>query len=180
MNEMSMPPVNPLQQSETAKNYFDRLVEDVRPAFESQGIELNFAGYHQLRELNKSLTPYEGEKAWYIAQGFLEWEDYFVGCLGVTEKLLLDSETSKQEILAEASFRLDPKTVNNGNRLANGDSKVVESRRIRNAYQSFHNQLKSKIKACQTGHFMAKKTWEIAVMREQTHHYQQRNGGPRG
>lgn len=174
---MAMPPVNPLQQSEEAKDYFDRLVEDVSPVFEkTANIKLDFTGYHELMESYKKLNPSDPYQAWYLAQAFSQWEDYFVGCLGMTQKFLLDSETTKKETYSRVSLGADKEKVNNGKRIADMTPDVVAVRRNRNAYEAFYEALKNKIKFLQNAHFMAKKTWELAAMREQQFYRQQGHG----
>ena len=170
---MAMPPINPLQQSEGAKDYFDRLVEDVSETFEREAnLKLDFTGYHELMEAYKKLNPQDPYQAWYLAQAFSQWEDYFVGCLGITQKLLLDSETTKKEQYSRVSIDADKEKVNNGKRIADMSPTIVQVRKNRNAYVAFYEALKNKIKFLQNAHFMAKKTWELGVMREQQYYRQ--------
>ena len=163
---MVMPPKKPLLLDGVEMDYFDRLIEDVAPIFKLYNVELDFAGYDELKDLYESCDPEDSHTLWHLAKAFNTWEDYFIECLSVTQKLLLDAETTKKEVQANKSIELDPVKVANGDRLADRSEELVAMRKNRNAFQSVYDLLKNKQKSAQNGYYLCKKAYELRTQME--------------
>ena len=163
---MVMPPKKPLMLNGVEMDYFDRLIEDVAPIFNLYQVDLDFAGYDELKELYEACDPTDAHTLWQLAKAFNTWEDYFIECLSVTQKLLLDAETTKKEVQATKSIELDPVKVANGDRLADRSSELVTMRKNRNAFQAVYDLLKNKQKSAQNGYYLCKKAYELQVQQQ--------------
>ena len=163
---MVMPPKKPLILNGVEMDYFDRLIEDVAPIFKLHQIDLDFAGYDELKDLYESCDPDDAHTLWHLAKAFNTWEDYFIECLAVTQKLLLDAETTKKEVQATKSIELDPVKVANGDRLADRSEELVTMRKNRNAFQAVYDLLRNKQKSAQNGYYLCKKAYELKTQRD--------------
>lgn len=163
---MVMPPKKPLLFNGVEMDYFDRLIEDVAPIFKLYQVDLDFAGYDELKDLYEACDPTDAHTLWQLAKAFNTWEDYFIECLSVTQKLLLDAETTKKEVQATKSIELDPVKVANGDRLADRSSELVTMRKNRNAFQAVYDLLKNKQKSAQNGYYLCKKAYELQVQQQ--------------
>lgn len=163
---MVMPPKKPLLLNGVEMDYFDRLIEDVAPIFKLYQVELDFEGYDELKALYESCDPDDAHTLWHLAKAFNTWEDYFIECLAVTQKLLLDAETTKKEVQAKKSIELDPVKVANGDRLADRSEELVAMRKNRNAFQSMYDFLRNKQKSSQNGYYLCKKAYELRTQME--------------
>lgn len=163
---MVMPPKKPLVLNGVEMDYFDRLIEDVAPIFNLYQVELDFSGYDELKDLYESCDPDDAHTLWHLAKAFNTWEDYFIECLSVTQKLLLDAETTKKEVQANKSIELDPAKVANGDRLADRSEELVTMRKNRNAFQAVYDLLKNKQKSAQNGYYLCKKAYELRTQME--------------
>lgn len=157
---MAQPPKFSPQLKTNQDTYLNQLIEQVQPAFQAYGVELDFEGYDELLASYAKLNLSDANAAWELARDFNLWTNYLLECLGLTQKLLLDSETTKKEIMASVSIKQDGRNVSNGERLANMSDKVVLARRNRNAYKAFHDLLKSKLEILKQSHYFCKSTWE--------------------
>lgn len=163
---MVMPPKKPLILNGVEMDYFDRLIEDVAPIFKLYNVELDFSGYDELKDLYESCDSDDSHTLWHLAKAFNTWEDYFIECLSVTQKLLLDAETTKKEVQANKSIELDPVKVANGDRLADRSEELVTMRKNRNAFQAVYDLLKNKQKSAQNGYYLCKKAYELRTQME--------------
>lgn len=157
---MAKPPVNPIVVNDTPTDYFQHLTEMVKPNFEEVGIKLNFSGYKETILEYASLKDSDTDKAWQLARDLNMWSEYFSDISNITQKLLLDSETTKIEQIAISSFESDNVKVANGDRLANKDERVVNARRIRNAFKSFFSELEAKVDFLERAYYHCKNTCE--------------------
>lgn len=155
---MCKPPVSPLIIEGIPMNYFDNLVEMVRPFFNEINIKLNFDGYKKTIETYSNLDDDDAKLAWKLSRDLNMWSEYFADLSNVVLKLLLDSETDKIEQIAVASFEADNGKVANGDRLANKDKRVVFIRKKRNSFKAFNLELESKVKFLDRAYYHCKAT----------------------
>ena len=150
---MARPPVLPINQEQ---DYFDKFIDEISPYFKNSNIPLDFNGYKETVELYSTLNANEGSKAWELSRDFNMWSEYFSQLKALCEKYFLDSEVDEKEIFSNASSLADVKSVSNGDRLANKDSEVVSSRKIKNNLKAFSTLLDSEIDFSNKAHHHCK------------------------
>ena len=139
---MAKPPVLPI---DGRMNYFDKLVEEIRPLFEGKGITLDFSGYKETVNKYSAVNSTDFEQLWELSRDFNMWGEYFSELQSLVEKLFLDGEVDEKKEFATASVSEDVKSVANGDRIANKNKEVVNARRYKNLMKSFLLNLESKI-----------------------------------
>lgn len=161
---MSLPPLYPLT-NESGKqiSYFDKLAEYASNYLKEDGINLNFDGYVKTILEYNNLRENDFSKAWELTKKINTWTEYFSGVANLIQKLYLDSETTKIEAQAIASYCADSIKVANGDRLANKDTNVVNARKKRNTLKSFYDELESKIKFMERAYYHCKATCDWAT-----------------
>lgn len=137
--KLPLPPSDPLNYKKfTYLRYF---ALTVNKDFEKYGVELNFSGltdtcmdyiYNDCKNIQKASK---------ISREFNMWANYIDSLEGVTKKLYLDSETAKTNQIAIASHLHGGKNKAHGERLANMDERVINSRKTRNSFDAFHECL---------------------------------------
>lgn len=157
---MAKPPVNPISIDNKPTDYFQHLTEIVRSDFEAEGINLNFHGYKKTIFEYSSLIDSNTQRAWELARDLNMWSEYLSDIASITQKLLLDSETTKIEQIAVSSYEADNVKVANGDRLANKDIRVVNARRKRNAFKAFYSELEAKVNFLERAYYHCKNTFE--------------------
>lgn len=164
---MARPPVSPLHIDGKRMDYFEHLVEMVKPYFNELGISLNFSGYKETIEKYSDLKDDDTKLAWRLSRDLNMWSEYFSDLSNTVNKLLLDSETDKIEQLAVSSYEADSTKVANGDRLANKDMRVVSVRKKRNAFKAFYQELDTKTKFLERAYYHCKATcdWNYSLNR---------------
>lgn len=161
---MAQPPISPIKLSEDKScTYFELLARKVMPILKEDGIPLTFEGYSQTLIDYREMKLENTKIAWEIARDLNAWSDYFSELANLIQKLYLDSETIKNEIISLSSIESDATKVANGNRLANKDKRVVNARMRRNLLKAFHSELESKVEFLKRGHYHAKATSEGVI-----------------
>lgn len=155
---MAKPPVLPI---DGKQDYFDRLIEEICPYFNTKHLNLKFDGYKATVEDYSNLKSSDLEKCWELSRDFNMWGEYFSDLKSLVEKMFLDAETEKKKEYATASIVEDSKKVANGDRLANKNPVVIALRRDRNLLQAFITALTSKIDYCHKCHHHCKSTFSI-------------------
>lgn len=158
---MAKPPAASIMTtSNRAINYFELLTIWSMDYLKENNITLNFRGYNETIEAYKNLKEDDTKLAWELSRDLNAWSEYFADVANLIQKLYLDADTEKIEVLAIASFEADDKKVANGERLANKDERVVHIRKKRNTLQSFYDELQSKVKFLERAHYHCKATAE--------------------
>lgn len=155
---MARPPVSPLNIDGKPMNYFEYLVDLVKPHFEELNIKLDFAGYKDTIDIYSNLKDDDVIVAWKLSRDLNMWSEYFSDLANTVNKFLLDSETDKIEQIAVSSYEADSTKVANGDRLANKDMRVVSVRKKRNAFKAFYQELDTKIKFLERAYYHCKAT----------------------
>ena len=164
MNNLPLPPLYPLiNKSGKQISYFDKLVEYVSNYLKEDDIYLSFDGYTETILEYNNLKENDFSRAWELTKKINAWTEYFSSISNLIQKLYLDSETTKIETQAIASFSSDSIKVANGDRLANKDSSVVNARKKRNTLKSFYDELESKIKFMERAYYHCKATCDWAT-----------------
>lgn len=146
--------------SNRAINYFELLTIWALDYLKEDGVVLNFKGYAETVEAYAHLQESDTKGAWELARDLNAWSEYFSDVANLIQKLYLDADTEKIEVIAQASFEADDKKVANGERLANKDTRVVNIRKKRNTLQSFYDELIAKVKFLERAHYHCKATAE--------------------
>lgn len=152
---MSLPPKQPMENSQLY--YFDTLVNLIKKEYSEKGIKLNFRGLESLLSGYEQLDYEDILVAMKFSQAFNLWSGYIATIKGLNNKLFLDSGSFRIYTTAEASIRLSPKNVANGNRFANREQNVFNSKISTNSYDSFNSLL------TELGDFLIRCHYEIKL-----------------
>lgn len=159
---MAKPPVQPLIINGRPLSYFQHLASLAKDYLQVDGVSLNFTGYNETIVDYANLQESDLPNAWKLTKELNAWSEYFSGLANLIQKMYLDSETDKIEVIAISSLEADSVKVANGERLANKDLRVVNARKKRNTLKSFHDELESKIKFLERAHYHCKSTCDWA------------------
>jgi len=159
---VAKPPVQPLIIKGRPLSYFQHLASLAKDYLQVDGVSLNFTGYNETIVDYANLEESDLPSAWKLTKELNAWSEYFSGLANLIQKMYLDSETDKIEVIAISSLEADSVKVANGERLANKDKRVVNARKKRNTLKSFHDELESKIKFLERAHYHCKSTCDWA------------------
>ncbi|ENY8692653.1 hypothetical protein ACF13V_002047 [Clostridioides difficile] len=155
MFKLARPPELPIRGEE---DYFQKLVKEINPYLQSLNIELNFKGYKNTVKEYGEVDSKDYNKLWELSRDFNMWGEYFINMQAVIEKLYLDAEVTEKEVFAIASETADVKSVNRGDRFANREASVVETRKNKNSLKAFLKVIESKIDFSYKCHHHCKST----------------------
>lgn len=163
---MPMPPKSPLMNNKGLKiNYFQKLAEIAKPYLDQKKIRLDFSGYGTTLEEYRSLEDSDIDKAKKLAIELNSWSEYVSSLANLIQKIYLDSETNKNEVISAISYHSDGKSVSNGDRLANQNKKVVNARKERNILKPLYEELNNKVNFLNRAYYHCKQTieWEMKI-----------------
>lgn len=152
---MAKPPVLPI---DGTKDYFDLLIEQVKPFYDSIGVDLTFDGYKETVISYGKSNNNNYNEMWELSRDFHMWGEYFTEIQALTEKYFLDSETEEKKEFAIASLNADGSKVASGDRMANKAEAVVLARRNKNVLKAFLTVLEAKIDSSFKAHHHCKAT----------------------
>lgn len=135
----SLPCPSPLNNGQST--YLEYFVSIIKNDFKRYGIDLNFAGLTALCKEYLEIDYKNLNNCSRMSREFNMWSSYVDSLEGVTKKLYLDAETNKTNQISVASFLHGGKNKSHGERLANMDENVIQARKIRNSFDSFHECL---------------------------------------
>ena len=121
--------------------YLEYFVSIIKNDFKRYGVDLNFAGLTALCKEYLDIDYQNLNNCSRMSREFNMWSSYIDSLEGVTKKLYLDAETNKTNQISVASFLHGGKNKSHGERLANMDTNVIEARKTRNSFDSFHECL---------------------------------------
>lgn len=152
---MAKPPVLPINGN---KDYFDLLIEEVKPFYDAIGVSLVFDGYKETVIAYGNSKHNNYDQMWELSRDFHMWGEYFTEIQALTEKFFLDCETEEKKEFAIASINADGAKVASGDRIANKTEAVIQARRNKNILKSFLTMLDAKIDSSFKAHHHCKST----------------------
>lgn len=158
---MTLPPAFPCkvknEQGELVDaTYFDFFVKLIEKDALDKHLNIDYSGLSSIKREYINIDKNNKEELWRLSNALNMWCDFFSDLSDISNKLALNADTEKIRQIAVSSIAYDGKNASNGKRGADMDPLVVESRMVRNSFESMQKAFENKSKFFERGFYISK------------------------